>query len=135
MSGAPLADYAAPHEAALREGRIVMQRCDDCGVITYPAGPCCHACLSPALTWAEMSGRGTLWAYVIYHHAFHPAFADKLPYNVALVRLEEGPQMIAGITGASNDELRNGMALVARFEPQPDGSSLLKFRPDTDSQG
>lgn len=122
--------YDAPHEQALAEGRIVMQRCADCGTIIYPAGPCCHACLSPALSWEEMSGRGTLWAYVVYHHAFHPDFADKLPYAVALVRLDEGPQMIAGVSGIEIEELRNGIEMAASFEAQPDGSTLLKFRPD-----
>ncbi len=125
--------YDLPHEQALAEGRIVMQRCADCGTIVYPAGPCCHACLSVSLEWAEMSGRGTLWAWVVYHHAFHPDFADKLPYPVALVRLDEGPQMIAGVSGIAIDALRNGMALVACFEPQADGSKLLKFRPETET--
>ncbi len=122
--------YDGPHEEALREGRIVMQRCADCGTIVYPAGPCCHVCLSPSLGWQDMSGRGTLWAYVVYHHAFHADFANKLPYAVALVRLDEGPQMIAGLSGVTIDELRNGMALIASCEPQIDGSKLLRFRPD-----
>jgi uncharacterized OB-fold protein len=34
---------------------------------------------------------------VIYHVAYHPAFADRIPYNVAIVELEEGPRLITNI--------------------------------------
>ena len=121
--------FDGPHEEALAAGHIHMQRCSDCGTVVFPAGPCCPSCLSTALEWEEMSGCGTLAAYVIYHHAFHPDFADQLPYPVALVRLAEGPHMIAGLSGIEIPKLRNDMALSAVFELQPDGSKLLKFAP------
>ena len=36
-------------------------------------------------------------SWVIYHHAYHEAFKDRLPYNVALVELDEGPRLITNI--------------------------------------
>ena len=36
-------------------------------------------------------------SWVIYHHAYHEAFKAKLPYNVALVELDEGPRLITNI--------------------------------------
>ncbi len=34
---------------------------------------------------------------MIYHTAFHPWFAGRVPYNVAIVELAEGPRMITNL--------------------------------------
>ena len=36
-------------------------------------------------------------SWVIYHHAYHEAFKDRVPYNVTLVELDEGPRLITNI--------------------------------------
>ena len=36
-------------------------------------------------------------SWVVYHHAYHEAFRNRLPYNVALVELDEGPRLITNI--------------------------------------
>jgi uncharacterized OB-fold protein len=46
---------------------------------------------------ADASGKGRVISWVIYHHAYHEAFKDRLPYNVALVELDEGPRLITNI--------------------------------------
>lgn len=38
-----------------------------------------------------------LHSWVVYHVAFHPDFRERLPYNVALVELDEGPRLITNI--------------------------------------
>lgn len=45
--------------------------------------------------WAQASGAAMLVSWVTYHIAFHPFFQDKLPYQVAIVELAEGPRMLA----------------------------------------
>ena len=34
---------------------------------------------------------------MIYHHAYHEAFRERLPYNVTLVELDEGPRLITNV--------------------------------------
>jgi uncharacterized protein len=51
--------------------------------------------LSPEWEWAESTGRARLASWVTYHIAYHPYWEDKLPYQVAIVELEEWPRMIA----------------------------------------
>jgi uncharacterized OB-fold protein len=36
-------------------------------------------------------------SWVIYHHVYHEAFKARLPYNVALVELDEGPRLLTNI--------------------------------------
>lgn len=50
-----------------------------------------------------------------------------MPYNVALVRLEEGPRLFTNIVGVRNDDLHIGAAIVPVFEQVTPEVVLLKF--------
>jgi len=91
-----ITELARPYWDALQQGHLVFQRCG-CGQAWLPARPECPACLRPGAPWERASGRGTLLSWVVYHTAYHPAFADRLPYHVALVQLEEGPRLLTRI--------------------------------------
>jgi len=95
-----------PYWAGLREGVLTYQACD-CGNCWLPARQLCPACLGSGWRWETASGQGTIRSWVVYHTAYHPDFKDRLPYNVAIVRLAEGPQLIANID-APVDALRVG---------------------------
>jgi uncharacterized OB-fold protein len=79
--------------ASLRDGRLVFQRTETNAWL--PPRTEDPLTLSPDWTWAEASGRARLISWVTYHIAYHPYFEDKLPYQVAVVELAEGPRMIA----------------------------------------
>jgi len=59
--------------------------------------PACPECLASEPEWTTASGKGRVISWVIYHHAYHEAFKERLPYNVALVELDEGPRLITNI--------------------------------------
>jgi len=129
----PLHDkYTAPFWAGLMESRLRLPRCRACGHLLFPIGPCCSNCLGEEFEWTELSGKGQVWSYIVYHHAFDPAFKDKLPYNVAIVLLDEGPRLLTNIVEIANDDIRNGMRVTARFDRVDDDNALLRFRPDAD---
>ncbi|MDE2333556.1 MAG: Zn-ribbon domain-containing OB-fold protein [Rhodospirillales bacterium] len=122
--------YTARFWDALQQNRLMLPRCRDCGHWLFPIGPCCSNCLSDALEWTPLSGKGEVWSFIVYHHAFAPEFKDKLPYNVAIVKLDEGPRIISNVVGIANDEIRNGMRVAAQFDPVDEAHTLLRFRPD-----
>lgn len=124
---------AAPFWEALRRDELRLPRCRDCGHLLFPIGPCCSNCLGDAFDWPTLDGRGQVWSYIVYHHAFSPAFADRLPYNVAVVRLDEGPQLITNVVGVPPEALYNGMRVRAVFDHADPARSLLRFEPDPDA--
>jgi hypothetical protein len=63
------------------------------------------------------------------YQRYHPAFADELPYNVAIVELEEGPRLITNIVGCSSEDLRVGMEVEVVFEDVTEEITLPKFKP------
>jgi uncharacterized OB-fold protein len=127
----PEADEAsAPFFEGTLAGQLLLMRCTACGTVRMPSRMHCDACLDTGVEWVAASGRATLRSFGVMHQRYHPAFADDLPYNIALVELEEGPRMVSNVVGAANDELRVDMALVVDWERHEDlGVALPKFRP------
>lgn len=138
MADLPLPDVAnavaAPFWRAAREHRLVVQRCPACEGLQWPPRPLCSSCLAPLADsdWTEVRPTGTVWSFVVYHRAFHPGFADKLPYNVAMVRLDDGPVMITNVAGGNDLEI--GERVTARFDEVAPQVSLVRFgRADRDA--
>ncbi len=120
--------WSRPFWAGTRAGELRMQCCGDCRTIFFPPGPVCPSCQSRNLTWETLSGRGEVLSWVIFHQLYFKGFADEQPYNVALVKLDEGPLMYTNVVGTDNDKLAIGMRLEAVFEPATDEITMPRFR-------
>ncbi len=115
--------------AAARERRLAAPECGDCGHVFFPPGACCPRCLSQKLSWRTLSGRGKVETWTVFHQLYYKGFADELPYNVAVIELEEGISLMSNVTGIANDELRVGMPVEVVFEVATDEITIPKFKP------
>lgn len=103
----PLNDLSRPFwEALNNDGALTFQRCNHCKHAWLPARSECPACLQSDWVRERASGNATLVSWVVYRHGYHPAWAQRLPYTVAVVNLEEGPRMISNVVGVDNSALR-----------------------------
>ena len=118
-----------PYHRYARQHELRLQRCQGCGHVRYPFATLCPLCHSEGTEWARVSGRGAVASFAICHQAFHPWFQDRLPYNVALVELEEGPRLPTNIVGVRNEDIRIGMEVEAEFEDVTEEVTLVQFRP------
>jgi len=118
-----------PFWDACKAGELRMQRCTACGHIRYPINLVCPQCLSAAVEWTRLSGRGTVFSYIVFHQVYHPAYKDDVPYNVAMIQLEEGPRMFSNVVGVSNDSVKVGDVVEVVFDPVTTEVSLPRFRP------
>jgi uncharacterized OB-fold protein len=128
----PIPDEASkPFFDGARQRRLMVQRCSACGTMMWPAKPACINCLSPDVEWVQVSGKATLYSFVLMHQVYHPAFATEIPYNIAEVDLAEGLRIISNIVGCSNADLVIGMELEVTFEDVSDEVTVPKFRSAT----
>ena len=65
------------------------------------------------------------------HQLVHPGFKGEMPYNLALVDLDEGVRTHSSIVGVGNDELRIGMRLSVVFVPASEHIAVPMFQPST----
>lgn len=124
----PSEDSAPFWEAAFK-GELRMQQCGDCGHIRFPPALLCARCLSESAEWVKLSGRGTLYSWIVVHQSQHPAFNADVPYNVAIIELEEGPRLHTNVIGCPNEEIHIGMPVEVAFETVSGDTALVKFRP------
>ncbi len=103
-----------------------MQRCEQCGALRWTPRDTCPECLTPGGTWSEIETGGVIWSFVVYHRAFHPSFADAVPYNVALVQLDAGPVAVTSIQ-APNGELEIGRRVHVVFDDVTPDVTLVRF--------
>lgn len=115
-----------PFWDAAEAGRLVIQRCADCGKLRHYPRLLCDACYSDRADWSTASGRGTIHSWTIAHHAFHKAFVDEVPYALVTVDLEEGVRALGRWRG--DLALKIGLPVTGAFE-QRDGGVDLVFEP------
>jgi uncharacterized OB-fold protein len=122
-------ERSQPFFDGAQRGELMIQRCTACAAYLAPGSRACTECLSEALAWVAASGRATLFTFAVMHQQYHPGFVDALPYNLAVVELDEGPRLNTNVVGLANEELRVGLPLVVTFEDVGEGVTLPKFRP------
>ena len=115
-----------PFWDGLKNGELLFQECTN-GHRWLPASDFCPDCLSTFFQFKKASGKAKLISWVIYNTAHHPAFEKIVPYNVAIVELDEGPKMITNIV-CTKEELIPRMKLTLTIK-ETSGVFLPKFLP------
>lgn len=119
-------DNAFFFEGAKR-GELLVQRCDQCATLTHPPAPMCRHCGSFDVTPTAMSGRGTVYSFVVHHHPQLDAF--DYPLLIGLVELEEGPRLVTNLVQIDPDDVEIDLAVDVVFEAVDDELTLPMFAP------
>ncbi len=117
---------------AAREHRFLLYRCESCRTYYYPVMDC-TTCddIEPPMRWVEASGRANLFTWIVMHRPYHEGFRDDVPYNVALVKLDEGPFFLTNIVDCKDGDLKEGTPMEVHFDDVTEEVTLPKFRPAT----
>lgn len=124
-----VAPWSQPFWDAAARGVLSLQHCPHCRKFIYYPRVACPHCGSEAIVWREVSGRGTLYSFTIVENNAPSAFVADMPYVVAVVRLEEGVQMLSNIVDCDFAALRCDMDLRVTFKRVSDSFVLPQFTP------
>ena len=119
-----------PFWAAAREGRLVIQRCTDCGTFRHLPHVMCAVCQSSAHEWVESAGLGRVFTYTIVTHPVHAATTDSVPYNVVVVELDDcGHVLVPGnVVDCAPDDVEVDMPVSVEFDLVSDDIAVPRFR-------
>ncbi len=120
---------SAPYWEGCRQGELRLQRCADCRRLQFPPRRFCSGCLGDDLAFERASGQGRVRSYSVVRHPLDDAFAAEAPYAVALIALDEGPTMMAGLRGCAIEDVRIGMRVAVEFERRSDEIHVPYFHP------
>lgn len=117
-------DYGFFYEG-LRNRKILIQKCEICGLLRNPPSPMCSSCNS--LDWhaVEMAGKGSIFSYTIHHYPAIPGFDT--PHPIGVIELDEGVRMVAGLDGILFDRIEIGAPVQAEFITRS-GVASVRFR-------
>lgn len=117
-----------PYWDALNEGRLTFQHCEECGNDWLPPRSCCPRCLSDTIEWRTACGHARLVSWVVYHKAYAPGFEGRIPYNVAIVELEEGPRLLTNVSDCLDGTGLQAGTWLEFFTSGADDQALPLFR-------
>ena len=112
-------------------GELRIQVCNACGDKRFPPGPSCPSCGAFDRGHEVVSGRGTVFSYVVHRHP--PVPGKELPIVIALVELEEGLRMVGEVEGVTDEDgqtsIEIGAALQVDFTRVDDDLTMPVWRP------
>ncbi|MCH8191772.1 MAG: OB-fold domain-containing protein [Chloroflexi bacterium] len=130
----PLPDLDRPETRpfweACQRGELTIQRCGDCGADIWYPQTVCERCNSWNVHWRTLSGRGVVYSWIVVRHGLHPYFADKLPFAVALVELDDAPtvRMTTNILDCPVEDIHIGMPVEVVFQKVNEKLTMPYFR-------
>ena len=113
---------------AVKQKRLVFQRCTQCGEFLHPPRPMCHKCHSYNLEWVESTGKGKIYSWVVFTREVNPLY--RVPFEVVVVEMEEkGVRFISNMAEGNPEDLYFGMPVEVVFVDITDEWPLPMFRP------
>ena len=108
---------------ATRRRRLLVQECRSCGGRQHYPRAVCIRCGAVDLGWTEASGGGSVYSFT---HSRRSPDPDRFPppYTIALIELDEGPRLLAALTG---EGVRCGARVQLEWRPLDDGRALPVF--------
>lgn len=126
--------------AAAALGRFELQVCASCKAVQYPPREACHNCLGERLIWTLQDGAGELLATTTVHVSHDLFFRERMPWRLAMVRLDSGPTVVAHLhsacppaparvrVGARLDKAGQGVLVAFPFDEVPNMADDRQLR-------
>ncbi|PSJ65223.1 Zn-ribbon domain-containing OB-fold protein [Kumtagia ephedrae] len=101
-------------------GKLLIQRCEECGDAFHYPRVVCPYCLSDRLAWVECAGTGRIYSFSVMRRGD--------PYAIAFVELDEGPRLMTNIVDCDLDAIEVEQKVQVTFR-DVDGIATPMFRP------
>lgn len=111
----------------LKEGRLFIPECQDCGNLFFPPSTICPDCLSEDIGWHESDGKGEVYTFTASELNVPNGFST--PVLQAIVKLDDGVSLLTRLVDVEPDEVRIGMPVEPIIEEATPEFNILLFKP------
>ncbi|MEU4831888.1 zinc ribbon domain-containing protein [Streptosporangium sp. NPDC023615] len=108
-------------------GEFVLQRCDSCATVRFPARAYCHRCRTRGWRWEPITPVGRVESWIVSHQPFLAGAAE--PYVVVRVRLDEAPECVMYGNWRSQEPPADGMPVRACLTGVDEEFALIDWCP------
>ena len=110
-------ELTQPFWDASAEGRLVIQRCQNCKFWAHPPRIICNKCHTFDMKWEPVSGKGKIYSWEVMHMQSITGFEDRVPYTTLLIELDEQPMLLLlSYQAGTDDTLKIGQPVEVFFE-------------------
>ena len=115
----------------VKQKKYLVRQCNQCGHKWFPPWPVCSKCTSIDVGWFTTSGRGIVYSYVVVEQPILAAFANAVPYVVALIELPDCAEAdgetirVSGALLDDEDKVAIGLPVEVVYEETPDPDILI----------
>ncbi|MEO2167353.1 MAG: OB-fold domain-containing protein [bacterium] len=108
---------------ATAEGHLAICRCRECQMWQQPPLERCKGCAGET-EFVPVSGRGTVYSFIVSRHPCCPGYLDGVPYVIALIDLEEqeGLRLSARLVDVEPGEVSIGDPVLLDVTSLPGGN-------------
>ncbi len=130
-----LTDMTRPFWTAAKEGRLLLQKCGQCGTFQFQPKPWCIACGSRELPWTPAKPTGTVYSFTISRSVAmnFPGWEKELPVLMCLIDLDDGVRLYGQVTDCAPEKLHIGMRVEVHFASISPEAGIPKFMPLRDA--
>jgi uncharacterized OB-fold protein len=108
------------------KGELRLQRCADCGKLSWPPEEACEHCGSANLSWERMSGRGKVMSWCTFERDYYNGVLP-IPWDTILVELEEGALFVSNPHGFSWADIEPNMPVQLAFVDCEDSAGSFRL--------
>jgi uncharacterized OB-fold protein len=127
----PITPEAKPYWDGLKEQKLMLPKCEDCGKPFFYPRVICPYCHSRQITWVQASGKGKLYSFEIVYQRLNPRYKLATPYVLAMIELEEGPRMMSNLVNIEPDPqvIKCDLPVEVVYEKLTDDITVPLFQP------
>jgi hypothetical protein len=107
------------------EGKLLIQKCRDCGKLQFFPRVVCTGCFSTELDWVQTKGDGKVHSFSWVFVPRNPAFKEEAPICYANIILEEGVIIESRIVGKNAQGVKTGAKVRVVFQETADPAIKL----------
>lgn len=118
------------NRAFFTAGVLSLQQCGACEHIQHPPEEVCERCRSFSFRTFESVGTGRVESVIVITHPVHPALAERVPYAVVLVSVDDAPDLLitGNVTNRGPDDVAIGDRARVVFETVEDTQAETTLR-------
>jgi len=105
-----------PYWQGAASGKLLLQKCRDCGKLQFFPRAVCVDCFSGNLDWIQASGEGKIHSFTWVRVPRSPAFREEVPICYINVILDEGVIIESRLVGKDHDKVKLGDRVKVAFQ-------------------
>lgn len=122
-----ITEETEPFWTAAAQGRLMAERCSECGAESFPPRGICRSCRARSTVLFEVTGDGSVYSFTVSYQRWLPDL--EVPYAIVIVEFPGHPGVrVAGrLRGCPVADVTIGMRVGTGFEPGPGGCAIPSF--------